>query len=84
MFELGFGLEGILRSVERIEKHWGFWISRNLIANINMLYFLSFFLSFFFFFFFGFVLFLFLLFLFFVFFLPILQIKFQSLTFFQN
>ena len=83
MFELGFGLEGILRSVERIEKHWGFWISRNLIANINMLSFLSFFLSFFF-FFFGFVLFLFLLFLFFVFFLPILQIKFQSLTFFQN
>ena len=85
MFELGFGLEGILRSVERIEKHWGFWISRNLIANINMLsflFFLSFFLSFFF--FFGFVLFLFLLFLFFVFFLPILQIKFQSLTFFQN
>ena len=54
MFELGFGLEGILRSVERIEKHWGFWISRNLIANINMLSFLSFFLSFFFFFFFWF------------------------------
>ena len=80
MFELGFGLEGILRSVERIEKHWGFWISRNLIANINMLSFLSFF----FFFFFGFVLFFFVLFFFFVFFLPILQIKFQSLTFFQN